>query len=111
MKRLLRPLISIQMLVALTATLSCRIVDPYRGVFTVSTELESTKVLILLSAQVFISTLLKFASIDISEAKSKLEIKRLLKRDFPNQGRQRNFATLRSFSHHDAKSKNSNGFL
>ncbi|MBA0549828.1 hypothetical protein Golob_020837 [Gossypium lobatum] len=54
MKRLLRPLISIQMLVALTATLSCRIVDPHRGVFTVSTELESTKV--------FISTLLKFLS-------------------------------------------------
>ncbi|MBA0740059.1 hypothetical protein Gogos_013282, partial [Gossypium gossypioides] len=30
-------------------------------------------------------------------------------RHFPNQGRQRNFATSRSFNYHDAKSKNSNG--
>ncbi|MFQ6664457.1 hypothetical protein Gotur_031562, partial [Gossypium turneri] len=65
------------------------IASPRRGVFTVSAELESTT----------------FASIDIGEAKSKLEIKQLLERDFPNQGRQRNFATSR----HDAKSKNSNG--
>ncbi|KAB2028227.1 hypothetical protein ES319_D05G084200v1 [Gossypium barbadense] len=110
MKRSFRPLISILMLVALTATLSCRIASPRRGVFTVSAELESTTVLIQPpQIQVFNSTLLKFASIDIGEAKSKLEIKQLLERDFPNQGRQRNFATSRSFSHHDAKSKNSNG--
>ncbi|TYH70019.1 hypothetical protein ES332_D05G090400v1 [Gossypium tomentosum] len=110
MKRSFRPLISILMLVALTATLSCRIASPRRGVFTVSAELESTTVLIQpAQIQVFNSTLLKFASIDIGEAKSKLEIKQLLERDFPNQGRQRNFATSRSFSHHDAKSKNSNG--
>ncbi|TYI69786.1 hypothetical protein E1A91_D08G178400v1 [Gossypium mustelinum] len=95
MKRSLRPLISILMLVALTATLSCWIVYPRCGVFIVSTELESTK----------------FTSIDIGEAKSKLEIKQLLERDFPNQGRQRNFATSKSFSHHDAKSRNSNGLL
>ncbi|TYH58866.1 hypothetical protein ES332_D08G184600v1 [Gossypium tomentosum] len=78
MKRSLRPLISILRLVALAATLSCWIVYPRCGVFIVSTELESTK---------------------------------LLERDFSNQGRQRNFATSRSFSHHDAKSRNSNGLL
>ncbi|KAK8352341.1 hypothetical protein V6Z12_A05G087900 [Gossypium hirsutum] len=110
MKRSFRPLISILMLVALTATLSCRIASPRRGVFTVSAELESTTVLSQPpQIQIFNSTLLKFASIDIGEAKSKLEIKQLLERDFPSQGRQRNFATSRSFSHHDAKSKNSNG--
>nr|KJB24973.1 hypothetical protein B456_004G170400 [Gossypium raimondii] len=112
MKRSLRPLISILMLVALTATLSCWIVYPRCGVFIVSTELESTKVLIQPpQTQIFNSTLLKFTSIDTGEAKSKLEIKQLLERDFPNQGRQRNFATSRSFSHHDAKSRNSNGLL
>ncbi|MBA0803590.1 hypothetical protein Gohar_013784 [Gossypium harknessii] len=76
MKRSVRPLISILMLVALTATLSCRIADPPCGVFTVSVELESPRVLILpLQTQIFNSILLKFASIDIGEAKSKLEIK------------------------------------
>ncbi|MBA0611234.1 hypothetical protein Godav_011935, partial [Gossypium davidsonii] len=112
MKRLHRPLISILMLVALTATLSSWIVDPRCGVFIVSTEFESTKVLIQPpQTQIFNSTLLKFTSIDIGEAKSKLEIKQLLERGFPNQGRQRNFATSRSFSHHDTKSRNSNGLL
>ncbi|MFQ6668198.1 hypothetical protein Gotur_033942 [Gossypium turneri] len=76
MKRSVRPLISILMLVALTATLSCQIADPSCGVFTVSVELESPRVLILpLQTQIFNSILLKFASIDIGEAKSKLEIK------------------------------------
>ncbi|MBA0705935.1 hypothetical protein Golax_018084 [Gossypium laxum] len=46
MKRSLRPLISILMLVALAATLSYQIVDPYRDVFTISVKLESTRVLI-----------------------------------------------------------------
>ncbi|MBA0734045.1 hypothetical protein Gogos_017998 [Gossypium gossypioides] len=46
MKRSLRTLISILMLVALTTTLSCQIVDPYRDVFTISAKLESTRVLI-----------------------------------------------------------------
>ncbi|KAK5812761.1 hypothetical protein PVK06_028200 [Gossypium arboreum] len=112
MKRSLRPLISILMLVVLTATLSCWIVDPRCDVFTISTELESTKVLIQPpQTQIFHTTLLKFASIDIGEAKSKLEIKQLLESDFLSQGRQRNFATSRSFNHHDAKSRNSNVLL
>ncbi|MBA0793023.1 hypothetical protein Gohar_017459, partial [Gossypium harknessii] len=112
MKRSLRPLISILMLVALTITLSCWIAYPSRGVFTVSAELESTKVLIQpLQTQIFNSTLLKFAFIDIGEANSKLDIKQLLERDFSSKGRQRSFATLRSFSNHDAKSRNSNGLL
>ncbi|MBA0554346.1 hypothetical protein Golob_013456 [Gossypium lobatum] len=64
------------MLVALIATLSCWIVDPRCVVFTVSTELESTKVLIQPpQTQIFNSDLFKFTSIDIGEAKSKLEIK------------------------------------
>ncbi|MBA0550949.1 hypothetical protein Golob_021856, partial [Gossypium lobatum] len=112
MKRSLRPLISILMPVALTTTLSCRIANPRRGVFIVSAELESTKVLIqTLQTQIFNSTLLKFAFIDIGESNSKLDIKQLLERDFSSKGRQRNFATLRSFSNHDAKSRNSNGLL
>ncbi|MBA0787667.1 hypothetical protein Gotri_026197 [Gossypium trilobum] len=42
------------MLVALTTTLSCRIANPRRGVFTVSVEFESTKVLIQpLQTQIF----------------------------------------------------------
>ncbi|MBA0628605.1 hypothetical protein Godav_023309, partial [Gossypium davidsonii] len=48
----------------------------------------------------FNSTLLKFASIDIGEGKSKLDIKQLLERDFPSQRWQRNFATSKDFSHH-----------
>ncbi|MBA0734414.1 hypothetical protein Gogos_018326, partial [Gossypium gossypioides] len=112
MKRSLRPLISILMLVALATTLSYRIANPRHGVFTVSAELESTKVLIQpLQTQIFNSTLLKFASIDIGEANSKLDIKQLLERDFSSQGRQRSFATLRRFSNHDAKLRNSNGLL
>ncbi|TYI43427.1 hypothetical protein ES332_A01G168800v1 [Gossypium tomentosum] len=93
--RSLRYLTSILMLVALTATLSCWITDPHRGVLTISAELESTW----------------FSSIDISGEKSKLEKKQLLERDSPSQERQRNFKTSRSFSHHYAKSRNSNGLL
>ncbi|MBA0618723.1 hypothetical protein Godav_028023 [Gossypium davidsonii] len=64
MKRSVRPLISILMLVALTATLNCRITDPHCGVFTVSVELESPRVLIQpLQTQIFNFILLKFASI------------------------------------------------
>ncbi|MBA0800576.1 hypothetical protein Gohar_011002 [Gossypium harknessii] len=43
MKRSLKPLISILMLVALTATLSCRIAGPHCDVFTAPIGLESTK--------------------------------------------------------------------
>ncbi|MBA0682167.1 hypothetical protein Goari_023907, partial [Gossypium aridum] len=112
MKMSLRPLISILMLVALIATLSCRIAGPRHSVFTISAELKSTRVLIKPpQTQIFHSNLLKFASIDIGEAKSKLEIKQLLEMGFPSQGRQRNFATSRIFSHHDAKSRNFNGLL
>ncbi|MBA0830147.1 hypothetical protein Goarm_014692 [Gossypium armourianum] len=76
MKRSLKPLISILMLVALTATLSCRIADPHCDVFTVPIGLESTRVIIQPpQTQIFNSILLKFTSIDIGEAKSKLEIK------------------------------------
>ncbi|MBA0765504.1 hypothetical protein Gotri_014694, partial [Gossypium trilobum] len=108
----LRPLKSILMLVALTATLSCRIAGPRHSVFTVSAELESTRVLIQPpQTQIFHSNLLKFSSTDIGEAKSKLEIKQLLEMGFPSQGRQRNFATSRIFSDHDAKSRNFNGLL
>ncbi|MBA0684258.1 hypothetical protein Goari_025853 [Gossypium aridum] len=76
MKRSLKPLISILMLVALTATLSCRIAGPHCDVFTVPFGLESTRVIIQPpQTQIFNSILLKFASIDIGEAKYKLEIK------------------------------------
>ncbi|PPD91774.1 hypothetical protein GOBAR_DD11284 [Gossypium barbadense] len=110
--RSLRPLTSILMLVALAATLSCQIADPHCGVLTISTELEPTRVLIQPpQTHIFNSTLPKFSSIHISGAKSKLEKKQLLERDSPSQGRQRNFKTSRSFSHHYAKSRNSSGLL
>ncbi|KAK8679760.1 hypothetical protein V6N13_145196 [Hibiscus sabdariffa] len=110
MKRSVRPLISMVMLVALTATLGCRIAGDRRRVFTVSTQLESSRALFQPPPiQNFNSTLLKFASIDLGEEKSKLEIKRMLETDFASQGRHRNFATPRRFDHHDVKTRNSNG--
>ncbi|XVF05190.1 hypothetical protein REPUB_Repub05bG0150400 [Reevesia pubescens] len=110
MKRSLTPLISILMLVALAATLSCRIATRRRDVFTVSAELESTRVLIQPPAiPTFNSTLLKFAATDIGEEKSKLVIEQLLEGNFASQGRYKNFATSRRFNHHDVRARTSNG--
>ncbi|XWS71479.1 hypothetical protein CRYUN_Cryun03dG0141400 [Craigia yunnanensis] len=110
MKRSVRPLISILMLVALAATLSCRIAIRRGGVFTVSAGLASTEVLIQPPPiQIFNSTLLKFAATDIGVEKSKLEIEQLLEGNFASQGRHRTFATSRRFNHHDVKARNSNG--
>ncbi|EOY33471.1 Sialyltransferase, putative [Theobroma cacao] len=110
MKRPVRPLISILMLVALAATLSCRIAIRRRGVFTVSTELESTRVIIQPPPmQIFNSSLLKFAATDIGEEKSKHEIEQLLEGNFASQGRYRTFATWNRFNRHDIKARNSNG--
>ncbi|XP_021278207.1 beta-1,6-galactosyltransferase GALT29A isoform X2 [Herrania umbratica] len=110
MKRPVRPLISILMLVALAATLSCRITIRRSGVFTVSAELESTRVIIQPPPmQIFNSTLLKFAAADIGEEKSKHEIEQLLEGNFASQGRYRTFATWNRFNRHDIKARNSNG--
>ncbi|XP_017983687.1 PREDICTED: beta-1,6-galactosyltransferase GALT29A [Theobroma cacao] len=110
MKRPVRPLISILMLVALAATLSCRIAIRRRGVFTVSTELASTRVIIQPPPmQIFNSSLLKFAATDIGEEKSKHEIEQLLEGNFASQGRYRTFATWNRFNRHDIKARNSNG--
>ncbi|MBA0820148.1 hypothetical protein Gohar_027978 [Gossypium harknessii] len=114
MKRSFRPLISILMLVALAATLSCRIAirGGSGGGFAVSAELETTRSGVLIQPppiQNFNSTLLKFAAVDTGEAKSKLEIEQLLEGSFAGQGRYRTFATWRRFNHHDVKARNSNG--
>ncbi|XP_022752574.1 beta-1,6-galactosyltransferase GALT29A-like [Durio zibethinus] len=110
MKRSVRPLISILMLVALAATLSCRIAIRQGGIFTVSAEMGSTSVQIQPPPiQNFNSTFLKFAATDIGEEKSKLEIEQLLEGNFDSQGRYKTFATWRRFNHHDVKARNSNG--
>ncbi|XVF46901.1 hypothetical protein PTKIN_Ptkin03bG0065300 [Pterospermum kingtungense] len=110
MKRSVRPLITILILVALAATLSCRIVIRRHGFFTVSAEFESTRALIQPPPiQIFNSTLLKFAAINIGEEKSKLEIEQLLEGNFPSQGRHRTLATRRRFDHYDVRTRNSHG--
>ncbi|KAE8691056.1 putative Zinc finger A20 and AN1 domain-containing stress-associated protein 3 [Hibiscus syriacus] len=106
MKRPIRPLISILMLVALAATLSCRItILRAGGGFPDSAEpyIQAPPI------QVFNSTLLKFAAVDIGEEKSKLEIEQLLEGNFASQGRYMTFATWRRFNHHDVTARNSKG--
>ncbi|KAE8682446.1 putative poly polymerase [Hibiscus syriacus] len=108
MKRSFRPWLSILMLVALTATLGCRIAGDRRGVFTVSAPMESSRTLIQRPPiQIFNSTLLKFASVDLGEEKFKLETKQLLEKDFASLGQHRNFATSRRFGRPDVNSRNS----
>ncbi|XVE79271.1 hypothetical protein DITRI_Ditri14bG0044400 [Diplodiscus trichospermus] len=110
MKRSVRPLISILVLVALAAILSCRIAIRSGAVFTVSPESGSSSVLIQPPPiPNFNHTLLKFAATDIGEEKSKLEIERLLDGNFASEGRHKTFASWRRFSHHDGRARNSNG--
>lgn len=66
-------------------------------------------VLVPLSAPVFNATLLKYAAVDIGEAKLKQEIEQLLEGSLASQGRHRTFSSWRRFNHHDPRAKSSSG--
>lgn len=107
MKRPVRPLLSILLLIAFAATLSFRIVVRRSGIFSS----EDNFLLQSPPAPVFNSTLLKFASIDLGEAKSKLEIERLVEGNFPSQRRYRYSAlsNSRRFNQHEKGARTSAG--
>ncbi|GLT82025.1 hypothetical protein SLE2022_004400 [Rubroshorea leprosula] len=110
MKRPVRPLISILLLIAFAATLSFRIAVRSSSMF--SSEAE---VLLVQPPPppppppVFNSTLLKFAAVELGEAKSKEEIEQLLEGKFASRGRYRTFASSRRFNHHESGATTSTG--
>ncbi|EEF38512.1 sialyltransferase, putative [Ricinus communis] len=107
MKRSVRPFFSILLLIVFAITLTCRILIR-KGAFFSSIELEAN-VIVHPPLPVFNSTLLKYAAIDIGEAKSKQEIEQLLEGNFSSQGRYRTFATRRRFNNHDIRASSSRG--
>ncbi|XP_050212722.1 beta-1,6-galactosyltransferase GALT29A isoform X2 [Mercurialis annua] len=102
-----RPFFTILLLILFTVTLSCRILIRKGGVFT-SIQLQPN-LIVHPPLPVFNSTLLKYASIDIGEAKSNQEIEQLLEGSFASQGRYKSFTTWRRSNHRSIRSSSSKG--
>ncbi|KAJ8768150.1 hypothetical protein K2173_021090 [Erythroxylum novogranatense] len=109
MKRSVRPVFSILVLLVFVATLYGRVLIHRGGVVFHSIELEK-HVKTQSLPRVFNSTLLKYAAIDIGEARAKKDIEQLLEGNFDSQGRYRTFATWRRFNNHDNKASSHRGF-
>ncbi|XP_060965729.1 beta-1,6-galactosyltransferase GALT29A isoform X2 [Cannabis sativa] len=113
--RSVRPLFSILLLIVFAATLSCRTAfqdSTFSLLISISTLQPPPPPLpVPEKAVVFNETLLKYASIDISEAQSKKEIDQLLEGDFNSLGRYKAFNRWRRFNHRDIRAKriSSNG--
>ncbi|KAM3692861.1 hypothetical protein ACB098_08G119400 [Castanea mollissima] len=111
-KRSVRPLFSILLLIVFAATVSFRAVLR-RADVNLSLSLggawspqKKTQ-----AAFSFNSSLLKYASVDISEPRAKQEIEQLLEGNFASQGRYRTFAAWRTFYTHnpDLRARSSSG--
>lgn len=107
MKRTVRPVFSVLLFISFAVTLICRLI--FRRGFS-SFELETNVIAPRPPAFVFNSTLLKFASVDLGEAKSKREIEQLLESNFGGPRTYKTYATWRRFNHYDKKSRHSNSF-
>ncbi|XP_015872656.2 beta-1,6-galactosyltransferase GALT29A isoform X2 [Ziziphus jujuba] len=107
MKRSVRPLFSVLLLIIFAATLTTRnVVRRSLG----STELDDNNVVVQITPRpVLNATLLKYAAIDIGEARSKQEIEQLLEGNFGSLGRYRTFAAWRRFNHRDFRARTSMG--
>lgn len=113
MKRSVRPLISILLLIVFAITVSFRAVVR-RGAGSGAFEFELIDVLAQTTtttppAPLFNSTLLRYAAIDMGEAKAKNEIEQLLDGNFGGQGRYRTFAAWRRFNHPEGRARSSSG--
>uniref|UniRef100_A0A2P2NYV3 Sialyltransferase n=1 Tax=Rhizophora mucronata TaxID=61149 RepID=A0A2P2NYV3_RHIMU len=109
MKRSVRPLFSFLLLIVFAVTLCCRLlIHCLSGGGFSSNELGSNAIAHP-SAPVFNNTLLKYAAIDIGEAKTKQEIEELLEGNFAGQGRYKTFASWRRFNNHDASASSRRG--
>lgn len=105
MKWSVRPLFSVLLLIIFAATLTSRnVVRRSIG----SAELDDNIVVVQIAPRpVLNATLLKYASTDIGEAQSKLEIEQLLEGNFGSLGRYKTFATWRRFNHRDIRARTS----
>ncbi|XP_075635994.1 beta-1,6-galactosyltransferase GALT29A [Castanea sativa] len=111
-KRSVRPLFSILLLIVFAATVSFRAVlrradvNLSLGLGGAWSPQKKTH-----AAFSFNSSLLKYASVDISEPRAKQEIEQLLEGNFASQGRYRTFAAWRRFNTHnqDLRARSSSG--
>lgn len=107
-KRSVRPLFSILLLIVFAATVSFRAVLR-RADVNLSLSLGAWSPQKKTHARSFNSTLLKYASVDISEPRARREIEQLLEGNFASQPRYRTFATWRRFDTHlDPRARSSN---
>jgi hypothetical protein len=117
MKRSVRPLFSILLLTVFTVTVSFRAVVR-RGAGSGAFDFDLIDVLATTQtptpttatpAAVLNSTLLRYAAIDIGEAKAKDEIEQLLDGNVGGQGRYQTFAAWRRFNDPEVRERSSNG--
>ncbi|GKU93856.1 hypothetical protein SLEP1_g7416 [Rubroshorea leprosula] len=101
MKHPVRPLLSILLLIAVTATFSSRITVRRSTIFSPKPQLRIQS----LPPPVFNSTLLKFAAIQLGEEDSKQEIEQLLQGNFSTQLKYRSFFTWWRRSNSDHREK------
>lgn len=105
MKRTLRPLYTILLLVVLAGTLTFRVVLHQNGSFYLRYETASSPTPKIPS---FNETLLRFAAVDVGEAKLKKEIEDLLEGNLASRGRQRSFLSSGKY-HIDVRLRTSRG--
>ncbi|KAG8387504.1 hypothetical protein BUALT_Bualt02G0028000 [Buddleja alternifolia] len=105
MKRTLRPLYTLLLLLFVAGTLTIRVGLRQNGSFQLKYEFPYRQTL---AKPVFNETLLKFAAIDVGEAKLKQEIDELIEGNFRNRGRQRSFLSSGKY-HIDVRLRSSRG--
>ncbi|XP_057806226.1 beta-1,6-galactosyltransferase GALT29A [Salvia miltiorrhiza] len=106
MKRTLRPLYTVMLLLVLAGTLTLRVVLHQNGSFYLRYEIASAPPTPKIPP--FNQTLLRFAALDVAEAKLKKEIEDLLEGNFASRGRQRSFLSSGKY-HIDVRLRTSRG--